>query len=47
LFNFPPEKLAQWTRPGRFVTGREMVEAGLAKEVDLFAGDIWQQMAND
>ena len=47
MFGCPPEKLAQWTRPGRFVTGREMVEAGLAKEIDLFAGDIWQQMVSN
>lgn len=44
LFDCPPEKLTDWNRPGRFVTGRELVEAGLAKMVDLFAGDVWGQI---
>jgi ATP-dependent Clp protease protease subunit len=39
------ETLTQWTRPGRFVSGAEMVEAGLAQPIDLFAGDVWQQIA--
>ena len=30
LFPIPPDLLLQWTRPGRFVTGGEMAEAGLA-----------------
>jgi ATP-dependent protease ClpP protease subunit len=38
-----PEKLHAWTRPGRFVTGAELVEEGLAKLVDMFSGDVWQQ----
>lgn len=45
LFNCPEEVLARWNRPGRFVNGREIVEAGLAKMIDLFAGDIWTQTA--
>ena len=45
LLNFPKEKLDAWTRPGRFVTGAEFVEAGLAKLVDLFSGDIWSQIS--
>jgi len=44
LLNFPEEKLAEWIRPGRFVTGREVAEAGLAKMVDLFSGDVWSQI---
>ncbi len=44
LLDFPKEKLDAWTRPGRFVTGTEFVEAGLAKLVDLFSGDIWSQI---
>ncbi len=37
------ESLEKWTRPGKFVTGGELVAAGLAEEVDLFAGDLWGQ----
>ena len=37
------EALERWTRPGKFVTGAELVAAGLAEEVDLFAGDLWAQ----
>src|SRR5690606_4560234 len=44
MFNCPEEKLRTWTRPGHFVTGQEMVEAGMAQMVDLFAGDVWSQM---
>jgi ATP-dependent Clp protease, protease subunit len=45
MFDCPLETLTQWTRPGRFVSGAEMVEAGLARPIDLFAGDVWQQIA--
>lgn len=38
------EKLKSWSRPGRFVSGKELVEAGLAKMVSLFDGDVWRQM---
>ena len=44
MFDFPLEKLESWTRPGHFVTGPELVEAGLAKMIDLFAGDVWKQI---
>ncbi len=43
MFPLSPEKLHAWTRPGRFVTGAELVEEGLAKLVDMFSGDVWQQ----
>ena len=43
LFEINAEQLQTWTRPGRFVSGSELVEAGLAQMVDLFAGDIWTQ----
>lgn len=36
--------IQNWTRPGRFVKGPELVEAGLAKMVDLFHGDLWAQV---
>ena len=45
LMNFPADKLAEWTRPGRFVSGPEMVEAGLAQMVNLFDGDVYSQIA--
>jgi hypothetical protein len=44
MFETSPERLSGWTRPGRFVTGAEMVEAGLAEMLDLFSGDVWQQI---
>ncbi|GAB4141692.1 MAG: hypothetical protein Tsb009_11530 [Planctomycetaceae bacterium] len=43
MFNCSNEKLAEWTRPGRFVTGAELVQAGLAEMIDLFQGDFWTQ----
>lgn len=36
LFPMEAELLQKWTRPGRFVAGRELVEAGLAKMFDPF-----------
>ena len=45
FFNCSAEKISQWTRPGRFVTGPELVEAGIAKMVNLFDGDVWTQIA--
>jgi len=50
LLDCPKQTLADWTRPGRFVSGQEVVDAGLAQMVDLFAGDVWSQIsrcAND
>jgi ATP-dependent Clp protease, protease subunit len=44
MFGVPVETLEGWTRPGHFVTGPELVEAGLAKLVDLFSGDVWKQI---
>ncbi len=44
MFDFKLDRLNDWTRPGRFITGPEMAEAGLAKMVDLFGGDVWTQM---
>lgn len=38
------EALTKWTRPGRFVSGEEVVAAGLAELIDLFAGDVWSQV---
>lgn len=44
LFEIDLDVLQKWTRPGRFVTGTELVAAGLAQMVDLFAGDVWKQV---
>ncbi len=44
LLEFNPEQIQQWTRPGRFVNGSELVAAGLAETLDLFSGDLWKQM---
>ena len=44
LLPLDPEALTKWTRPGRFVSGEEVVAAGLAKLIDLFDGSIWEQM---
>lgn len=34
-FGVPLEKLRPWLHPGRYVSGREMVEAGLATMIDM------------
>jgi ATP-dependent Clp protease, protease subunit len=35
LFNVKLEKLKPWLHPGRYVTGKEMVAAGLAEAIEL------------
>lgn len=45
MFDVPLDTLIAWTRPGRFFSGAELAQAGLAKLVDLFAGDLRQQLA--
>jgi ATP-dependent Clp protease, protease subunit len=44
MFGCSLELLTRWTRPGRFVSGQELADAGLAQLIDLFAGDVWQQI---
>ena len=44
LLNLPLDTLLTWTRPGRFLTGIELATAGVAHLVDLFSGDLRQQM---
>ena len=44
LLGVTMEKLQEWTRPGKFVSGLEMIESGLAEKIDLFTGDIWSQI---
>jgi len=45
LFDTPLETINAWTRPGRFLSGAEIVAAGLAQMVDLFSGDLRAQIA--
>lgn len=35
LFDVEPEKINKWMKPGRYVSGREMAEAGLAEMTEL------------
>lgn len=35
LFGIPIERINEWSRPGRYVLGPELVEAGLAELTDL------------
>ena len=35
LFQMPSKLLGEWTRPGRYVSGRELAQAGLAELVEL------------
>ena len=43
LFGCDQSLLDSWTRPGKFVSGRELVEAGLAQLIDPFsAEDQWK-----
>ena len=45
LFGCDEEIIRNWSHPGRFVSGSELVAAGLARLLDLFQGDVWQQIA--
>ncbi|PQO47071.1 ATP-dependent Clp protease proteolytic subunit [Blastopirellula marina] len=36
LFRTQTEQIAEWTHPGRFVTGAELAAAGLAELIELF-----------
>lgn len=44
LFGCADEIIRKWNNPGRFVSGEELVAAGLARLVTLFDGDVWSQM---
>ena len=44
MLGIDADKLQTWTRPGRFVSGTEFVDEGLAEMIDLFAGDVWSQI---
>jgi ATP-dependent Clp protease protease subunit len=40
LFGAPLEKIQAWTRPGRYMLGPELAEAGLAELVELKPSDL-------
>ena len=45
LMNVPKELLQGWTRPGRFITGAELAEAGIASLFDPFSEpDAWKKI---
>src|SRR5262249_28233497 len=44
LLEMPLETLVGWTRPGRFISGSELAKAGVAQLVDLFSGDLREQI---
>jgi ATP-dependent Clp protease protease subunit len=45
MFPIDYDELTRWTRPaGRFFTGAEFAETGLAKLIDLFDGDLASQI---
>ena len=46
MFDVPVKTLTEWTRPGKFLSGADLVQAGLAEMLDLFAGDIWSQLSD-
>ncbi len=35
LFDYPKEKMEDWIRPGRYVSGKELVNVGLAEMIEL------------
>jgi ATP-dependent protease ClpP protease subunit len=44
LFQCSEDLIREWTHPGKFVSGAEIVAAGLAQMVDLFTGSHWDQL---
>jgi ATP-dependent Clp protease, protease subunit len=47
LFGVTPEKIAQWTHAGRYVSGGELASAGLAELVELTAMPLPRRAASD
>lgn len=41
MFGIDDKLILKWMKPGRYVSGREMAEAGLAELVDLKALRLW------
>lgn len=47
MFGISEELLSQWCRPGRFLSGPECAESGIAEIVSLFDGPLAQQVAKN
>ncbi|QDU81096.1 hypothetical protein Pla110_28330 [Polystyrenella longa] len=47
FLELPAEKLNEWSRPGKFVSGVEFAAEGLATQIDLFSGDLWTQITTN
>ena len=45
FFGRPYEQVRAWSRPGRFFTGREVADLGLARLLDVAGGDLHDQIA--
>ncbi len=44
MFPLDLATITKWTRPGRFFTGKEIAEAGIARLIDLHSGDLESQI---
>lgn len=44
MFPLDLSQIKNWTRPGRFLTGREVAAAGIARLIDLLGGDLESQI---
>ncbi|MBA4031322.1 MAG: hypothetical protein C0478_10605 [Planctomyces sp.] len=45
MFGCSLELIVEWSRPGRFLSGAEIIAANLAHKLDLFeGGDLWEQI---
>jgi hypothetical protein len=42
LFGLSYDEMERWINPGRYVSGRELAEAGLAELIDLGSMDIFK-----
>lgn len=45
MFPLDLDTITKWTRPGRFLTGREVAETGIARLIDLLGSDLETQIA--
>lgn len=45
MFPLDLDTITKWTRPGRFLTGREIAATGIARLIDLLGSDLDTQIA--
>jgi len=45
MFPLDLATITKWTRPGRFLTGREIAQTGIARLIDLLGSDLETQIA--